>query len=77
MWNIFGSIALIVAMAVNDGIGALGMANGWEFVNPVHVYKYNQVNWFGAVLVALIYNIICPIGSACYWFYKICTFGRR
>lgn len=78
LWNIFGSTALMIAIIVEEGgIGALGMAKGWEFVNPIHIYKYNRVNWFGAVLIALIYNALSPIGSICYWFYKLCTVGRK
>lgn len=47
-------------------------------VNPVNVYKYHKsLNWFGALLVTLLYNIMCPVGTLCYWFYKLCTIGRK
>ena len=75
IWSFIGGITLTVVNGF-QGRGAIGMAKGWEFVNPVHVYKYNYVNWFGAFIVALIYNALCPIGAVCYWFYKLCTFGR-
>lgn len=76
VWSFIGGITLTVANGFQDR-GAIGMAKGWEFVNPIHVHKYNHVNWFGAIIVALIYNALCPIGAVCYWFYKLCTFGRK
>jgi hypothetical protein len=75
-WSLVGGIILAIASNLQRR-GALYMADGWEFVNPVHIYKYNKVNWFGAIIVALIYNAFCPIGSVCYWFYKLCTVGRK
>lgn len=74
-WNILGAIILVFAHCVKTG-GAIDMADGWEFVNPTHVYKYNHVNWFGAIVVSIIYAAICPVGALIYWFYKLCTFGR-
>lgn len=77
-WNIFGLI--ILAACQNCQLhepGALGQAKGWEFVNPLHVYKHNHVNWFGAIVVALWYNLLCPVAALCYWFYKLCTVGGR
>ena len=76
MWSVMGGLILMIARCALTK-GAIEMADGWEFVNPVHIYKYNKVNWFGAIIVALIYNALCPIGSICYWFYKLCTVGRK
>lgn len=79
-WSVVGGFILGIALGIaygNQRTGAFSMAEGWEFVNPIHIYKYNKVNWFGAIIVALIYNALCPIGSICYWFYKLCTVGRK
>ena len=75
IWSLVGGFILMIAHW--EGKGAINMADGWEFVNPIHVYKYNHVNWFGAFIITLIYNALCPIGSVCYWFYKLCTVGRK
>lgn len=75
-WSVVGGFILGIAYSAQFE-GAINMADGWEFVNPIHIYKYNHVNWFGAIVVALIYNALCPIGSVCYWFYKLCTVGRK
>jgi hypothetical protein len=75
IWSIVGGFSLVMTHCGGSG-GAIDMAEGWEFVNPIHIHKYNNVNWFGAFIVTLIYNALCPIGAVCYWFYKLCTFGR-
>ena len=76
VWSVVGGFILKVADSAQTG-GAINMAEDWEFVNPIHVHKYNHVNWFGAIIVALVYNALCPIGSVCYWLYKLCTIGRE
>lgn len=75
-WNFFGCVCFIIVGSCNCD-GAIGLADGWEFVNPVHVHEYNHVNWFGAIVVALFYNLLCPVGSLVYWVYKLCTVGRE
>ena len=75
-WSVIGGFILTFPHCAQIR-GAIYMADGWEFVNPIHIYKYNKVNWFGAIIVALIYNALCPIGSVCYWIYKLCTVGRK
>lgn len=75
-WSIIGGFILAM-LCCREGTGAISMKHGWAFVNPIHVHKYNKVNWFGAIVVAAIYNALCPIGAAFYWCYKICTVGRK
>ena len=75
-WNVAGGFILAISYGCK-ATGAISMADGWEFVNPIHIHKYNKVNWFGAIVVAAIYNALCPIGAVCYWCYKICTVGRK
>lgn len=48
-----------------------------EFLNPVHIYRYTSVNWFGCILLTLFYNLLCPMLSVGYWLYKLCTIGRK
>lgn len=70
-WQIFGGIFALI-IAVNS------YADGFELVNPYWVYQYNKsVNWFGATVLALGYTALCPIGALGYWFYKLCTVGRK
>ena len=70
-WNVVGG-------AICAGIASKSYADGWELCNPYWVYQYNKdVNWFGAIFLALLYSLVCPFGAICYWFYKLCTVGRN
>ena len=75
-WNVIGAIGLLITTACSAGW--IGLCDSWEFVNPYYVYKYcKTVNWFGATMLALFFTLVCPVGAVCYWFYKLCTVGRR
>jgi hypothetical protein len=73
LWSILGFVLLLFS-AMEGGILD---AQGFEFVNPVYIYKNCRVNAFGAILVAFLLSLICPIGTICYWIYKLCTVGRK
>ena len=66
-WNVVGFTVSMIAIN----------SEGFEYVNPVWIYKRYRVNYFGAGVLCILYNLICPIGSICYWIYKLCTVGRR
>ena len=71
VWNVFNLI-ICIPWLLNKG------ADGWELCNPYYLYKYHEsVNWFGAIMLSLLYTALCPVGALCYWFYKLCTVGRR
>ena len=67
IWSVVG--VTVSMTAINS--------EGLEYVNPVWIYKRYRVNYFGAAVLCILYNLICPIGSICYWIYKLCTVGRR
>jgi hypothetical protein len=50
---------------------------GFAWLNPCFIYRHAKVNWFGAAFLALIANIALPIIAIVYWFYKLCTVGRK
>lgn len=50
---------------------------GFAICNPKFIYKKVKVNWFGAILLALVANICLFPCTACYWLYKLCTVGRK
>ena len=74
LWSILGFATLL--FSTMDGNYILD-AEGIEFVNPVYIYRKCRVNAFGAILVAFLFSLICPIGTICYWIYKLCTVGRK
>ena len=51
--------------------------NIFDLYNPCCAYDAYKVNWFGAIMISLVYTILCPLGAVCYWFYKLCTVGRK
>ena len=70
VWSLGGAIILGL-------LGVVDKFDDFSFVNPIKIYKIYKVNYFGAAIICIIYNLLCPIASIGYWFYKICTFGRK
>ena len=68
MWLVLGSCFNVQVIRYSFGI---------EFVNPLVIYKQTRVNWFGALFLATLYGMMCPICTAGYWLYKLCTVGRK
>ena len=57
--------------------GTFDKFDDFSFMNPIKIYKTYRVNYLGAALICIIYNLLCPIGSIGYWIYKLCTVGRK
>ena len=64
-------------MIIASANGPLRSAEGLEFMNPFWWYRNYPVNPFGAAMCSLGFTILCPVGAIGYWFYKLCTVGRR
>lgn len=75
LWHVLGLICFILSFVKIKWAGAV---ESMAVVNPIVVHKYNKrVNWFGAIVLALVFTALCPLGAAGYWFYKLCTVGRK
>lgn len=78
-----GAIIILLVIWNFVGLFILGMSSRIGYIlevdrlNPLYIYKDRRVNWFGAFVVALIMNVICPIVSVVYWFSKLCTVVRK
>lgn len=59
------------------GICGMFETMGLAWVNPIWIYQTIEVNWFGAIFLALIGNVIIPHIAIFYWIYKLCTVGRK
>ena len=70
VWSLGGAIILGLC-------GTYDKFDDFSYVNPIKIYKSYKVNYFGAAIICIIHNLLCPIGSIGYWFYKLCTFGRK
>ena len=53
----------------------------FAYLNPFWLYENYNVNFFGAFLLMILFNLICPVITIIYWFCKfikfICTVGRK
>lgn len=51
---------------------------GFQWINPRYIYQTIQVNWFGCIILTILAHLAAgPIISIIYWFYKLCTVGRK
>ena len=75
LWQASGFLVWIIVAAISTG--KISTTQGIEFLNPNWIYKNYLLNYFGLAIVTLFYNLICPVMSICYWFYKLCTVGRK
>ena len=75
MWAMIG--AAIICVLGSCGLSIVAYSDGCEFFNPLYCHKHARVNWFGAFMVALGFNLLSPLWAAGFWFYKLCTVGRR
>lgn len=72
MWIVFGGLFSLLPY---DSYGLFG---SFRYLNPFFLYKYHsKLNWFGVICIALLYNLLCPLITIAYWFYKLCTVGRK
>lgn len=75
VWQVVGGLYWLIVMM--KGKGACSCCHGVEFVNPVWIYNHYKVNYFGCAMMTILYNIVCPVLSFGYWFYKLCVVGRK
>ena len=50
---------------------------GLCFCNPKWIYDHTKTNWFGTTLLTILANMAFGPTALCYWFYKLCTVGRK
>lgn len=77
IWNFAGALLFLLSMSLihpcDDETAEIVM----DELNPVWQYKTCKVNWFGAIFLSIIWNLMCPIISIGYWFYKLCVMRRK
>lgn len=75
MLAILGMIA--VCLLTMPIASCITKSEGVEYCNPLWLYAHCPVNYFGAWFIAVILNILSWPAATWYWFYKLCTAGRR
>ena len=74
-------IYIVITLVVNflwwipamDISGTVGLC----FCNPKWMYRNTKANWFGTTLLTILANVAFGPSALCYWFYKLCTVGRK
>ena len=51
--------------------------HGFAWFNPCFIYRHTKTNWFGTIVLTIVINAMMLVIAICYWFYKLCTVGRR
>lgn len=76
-WAIFAGTLLYHLVGM---VAAAAIVNADDFeglFNPKWIYFSRGVNYFGCTMLTLLTHILCPLGAFCYWFYVVCTVGRK
>lgn len=69
-------VAHLVFLA-NFEVGAR-IIDEFNIFNPIRNYKtWTSMNWFGVILGTILLHALLPVYAVIYWFYKLCTFGRK
>ena len=62
----------IMAACLNNGDVV-----GLQWFNPIVIYNNVPVNWFGCIVLTILAHIAAGPWIIVYWFYKLCTVGRK
>ena len=74
---VFGLCMVIGNFVMLIEVGVEGVAKIDEFLNPKTIYKNRKVNKFGCTMLTLFFNVFFIVHAIWFWFYKLCTVGRR
>ena len=76
IWCFVGIIWSAISWLILSLMYTMGEAT-CDFFNPFWIYAQVRVNIFGCILLTILTNILCPVVAIGYWFYKICTVGKK
>ena len=68
----FCSIGPLLGYSLDYGFEALE-----DIFDPVVRYNNDDFNLFGVIVISVFINVIFAPMSIIFWFYKLCTVGRR
>ena len=75
------SVLLITDIILNVGAAMVVLDEGIDvlndYFNPFYIYKSNRVNIFGCIMITIFYHLVLLPHASYFWFYKLCTVGRR
>lgn len=65
VWNLFGGLALLI-LSVNRSFPDYPA----EMLRYEWLYDEFNVNVFGCIKLTILFNLLCPIYTIFYWFFK-------
>lgn len=68
-----GLINMFIMAACLDNGDVVGL----QWINPIVIYNNVSVNWFGCIVLTILAHIAAGPWVIFYWFYKLCTVGRK
>ena len=68
-----GLINMFIMAACLDNGDVVGL----RWINPIIIYNNVPVNWFGCIVLTILAHIVAGPWVVFYWFYKLCTIGRK
>ena len=68
-----GLINMFIMAACLDNGDVVGL----QWINPIVIYDNVPVNWFGCIVLTILAHIAAGPWVVFYWFYKLCTIGRK
>ena len=76
---VWGETSILITIVWNFLGFMIGLSlDNWYEINPKEIWRqYHNINIFGCIVLTILLNLLCPIVSIFYWFYKLCTVGRR
>lgn len=74
IYTLVTGLVNLVIMAASSEAGA---EVGLQWINPVVIYDNVHVNWFGCIVLTILAHTIAGPWTCLYWFYKLCTVGRK
>ena len=48
-----------------------------DWFDPIVKYESSEFNLFGVIIITVVFNTAFAPMAILYWFYKLCTVGRR
>ena len=72
-------VGLILAYIFLNGIFLFNLSVEYmeTSFNPIRVYKEDNANWLGCIILVLLAHILFLPIAIIYWIYKLCTVGRK
>lgn len=73
VWNGLGLLLSIIPITIYKTINGETL----NYLNPIWLTRYSQLNIIGALFHWIMYSLLCPLATIIYWIYKLFTFSVK